>query len=602
MNKNKLNFNIRNFCIIAHINHGKSTLSNKIIEYCNNNFYKKNIKSNEPLDNLEIEKKRGITIKSKNITLNFNYKNNLYKFNLIDTPGHADFYSEIIKIINVCNGALLVIDSTKGIQSQTIFNYNLAKDNNLNLIFVINKVDLKLSNTNKIIDDIKNYFNLNEFNYVLCSSKTGYGIDNLVEKIIKFISKPNILLTNNLEIIILDVKFNNYLGIILTVYIKSGYLIKGSKIFNKNNNIFLIIKLLGIFNINNDYIDILNSGDIGWISFTYKKIMNFYIGDTIYNYVNKYEKNNNISNNIESNIYCSLFTKEYNEFNKFEKSIVIFSLSDCSFKYNKEYSNLFGFGFKCGFISLLHMEVVIERLEKEFNLKLIYTFPNIEYKIYTKNNKIINIKNPSDIYKYNIKYISEPISICEIITPNKYMNNIVKLCLDKRGVKINILNYNNDNYKLIYYIPISEIINNFFDDIKSISNGYAYFNYKFSHFEKTKLFIIEIEINNYIINQLTCFVSENNIKSKILYINNKLSELIHRKQFDIVIKILLNKKVVSKKIIKQFRKDVISKCYGGDISRKKKLLDKQKKGKKKIKKNNTLNVKLDEIKSIFYIN
>ncbi len=575
---------IRNFSIIAHIDHGKSTLSDRIIEICTGK--KINEKESRILDSMEIEKERGITIKSQSVSLNYKKKNKKYKLNLIDTPGHIDFNNEVSRSLYICEGALLLIDATKGIQAQTIANYNIAKKLNIKIIPIINKIDLLYNNIKNIKKQIKKILKIKKKKIILCSSKKGIGIKKIISNIINKIPYPKGNIKLPLEAIIIDSYFDNYLGIFFLIKIINGYI-------KNNNNIKIInfnkkkykIKTIYIYNPKKKKINNLYCGEVGWISCNIKKIKNFNpIGKIITNY-----NNNNVIKipkfkKIKPKIYASLYPNNNKNFLYFKKSIEKLSLNDYSFKFKPETSYLLGNGFRCGFLGILHIEIIKERLEKEYNLKIIITSPNIIYKIKTKNNKKIYIENPNNIpLKNKIKEIKESISICNIISPQIYCGKIIKLCINKRGIQKKILYYNNNVY-LKYELPTYEIITNFSNEIKSISKGYASFEYKFKKYKKSNINLLEFFINNNKLEGFSILIHIKNIKKyskNIIYI---IKKNLKKQQFEIKIQSKCNNKIINSYKIKSLRKNVTSKCYGGDITRKKKLLKKQKIGKKKLKK------------------
>ncbi len=574
---------IRNFSIIAHVDHGKSTLSDRIIELCTGKKIEK--KKERILDSMELEKEKGITIKSQSVCLNYIYKNKKYKLNLIDTPGHIDFTYEVSRSLYSCEGALLLIDVTKGIQAQTITNYNLANKLNIKIIVIINKIDILNININNIKKQIKNILTIDEKKIILCSAKKNIGIKNIINEIIKKIKCPNGKNKNKLQAIIIDSYFDNYLGVFFLIKIKNGKIHIKDKIKIININKIYIVKTIHIFIPEKKKIKNLNCGEVGWISCNIKKIKSFNpIGKTITKYNNSNTKELPKFKKIKSQIFAGLYSNKNKNFLHFEKSIKKLSLNDSSFIYSKENSNILGFGFRCGFLGILHMEIIKERLKREYNTNVIITHPTVIYKIKTKKNNILYINNPNKLPKKNeIKEIQEPISICNIITPNKYINKIINLCIKKRG-KHKKINFYDKNTLIKYEIPTSEIITKFNDEIKSISKGYASFEYNFKKYKKSNIMLLQVQINNNIIESFSILLHKNNIKiysEKILKI---IKKNLKKHQFEIKIQILCNKKIIKSTLIKSFRKNVTAKCYGGDISRKKKLLKKQKLGKKKMKK------------------
>ncbi len=570
---------IRNFCIIAHIDHGKSTFSNKIINICN----KKNIKKKlNLLDSMELEKEKGITIKAQSINLKYKYKKKNYNLNLVDTPGHIDFNNEVSKSLYICEGAILLIDASKGIQSQTLNNYKIAKKLNLKIIIVINKIDIKNLNINKIENQIKDILKIKQ-KIFKCSSKTGYGIKKIIKNIIKNIPHPKSNVKKPLKALIVDSYFNNYLGTFLLIKIYNGKIkIKDKiKIINYDKKFYYIENII-VNSIKKKKKNILKSGEIGWISCNIKNFNKNPIGKTLTLYNNNKIKNIKIKK-IKPQIFVSIFPKKNTNFKYLKKSIKKLNLNDSSFTYKLEKSNILGYGYRCGFLGILHIEIIKERLKREYKIKTLITNPNITFKIKKKNNEILYSNNIDEISNLNIKYIKEPIVKCKIISIYKHIGKIINLCIKKRSNIENII-YLKNNVIIKVKIPLLEIIINFNDKIKSLTQGYSSFNYKKYKYKKSKIVILKILINNLLISNLSTLIHINNIKKESKRRINIIKKNIKKQLFDIDIKVLCNNKIIHKTKIKALRKNVINKCYGGDISRKKKLLNKQKLGKKKMKK------------------
>ncbi len=579
---------IRNFCIIAHIDHGKSTFSDRIIEICTNKKLNKN--QQRILDTMELEKEKGITIKAQCANLIFKYNNNNYKLNLIDTPGHTDFSYEVSKSLYICEGAILLIDATKGIQSQTLNNYNIAKNLKIKILIVINKIDIKNIKLKKIKKQIKKKLNYKK-KIFLCSSKTSFGIKKIIKEIIRKIPYPKCKNKKSLLAIIIDSYFNNYLGTFLLIKITSGNIKLNDKIKILNIKKKYIIENIMIYTPNKKNINILNCGEVGWITCRIKKINNNLIGNIIYNNNIKFN-NKKILKKTHSQIFASIYPYKNNNFNNLKKSIQKLQLNDSSLTYKIEKSNILGFGFRCGFLGTLHIEIIKERLIREYNSKIIIVNPTIIFKIITKNNKEIYINNIDKIIKINdIKYIKEPIVKCNITSDKKYIGNIINICNQKRGNLKNLKYINKNNVLLKYKIPLLEIITNLNNDLKSITQGYCTYNYKFYKYKKSNIVLLKIIINNKIIYGLSKLIHINNIKKESERILNILKKYIKKQLFNINIQISCNNKIIYKTNIKALRKNVISKCYGGDITRKKKLIKKQKIGKKKMKKIGNISIK-----------
>ncbi len=573
---------IRNFSIIAHIDHGKSTLSDRIIEICTGKKIKKN--KERILDSMELEKEKGITIKSQSVCLKYNYKNINYKFNLIDTPGHIDFSYEVSRSLYACEGALLLIDATQGIQAQTLANYNIAKKLNIKIIPIINKIDLPNKNLKKTKYQIKKLLKIKKKEIILCSAKKGIGIKNIIKKIIKYIPYPNGNKKLPLQALIIDSYFNNYLGIFYLIKIKNGSIKKYEEIKIINKKKKYIIENIYINKPEKKNINCLNCGEVGWISCNIKNIKSISIGDTITTFKNSSKIKLSKFKKISPQIYAELYPNENKNFFKFKKSLEKLSLNDSSLIYKQKNSPILGYGFKCGFLGIFHMEIIKERLEREYKTKIIITPPTVIYKIINKNKKIIYLNNLTEMPTRNlIKEIQEPISICNIITPKKYLGKIIKLCINKRGKQKNIFFFKK-NILLIYELPTSEIITNFNNQLKSLSQGYASFEYNFIKYKKSDINLLNININKKKIDGFSILLHKKTINKYSKNIIEIIKKNIKKQQFEVTIQALCNNKIISTTKIKALRKNVTEKCYGGDISRKRKLLKKQKIGKKKMKK------------------
>ncbi|WP_343188849.1 translation elongation factor 4 [Buchnera aphidicola (Neophyllaphis varicolor)] len=575
--------NIRNFSIIAHIDHGKSTIADRFIQFCKG--LTKREMSDQILDSMDIEKERGITIKAQSVSLKYkSKKSKIFKLNLIDTPGHVDFSYEVSRSLSACEGAILIIDSTQGVEAQTLANCNIALEMNLKVIPVLNKIDLPTSNPKKVLKEIEQIIGIKTLNVTRCSAKTGYGITDLLEKIIEEIPYPKGSSLNKLQALILDSWFDKYLGVISLIRIKEGKIKVGDKIKIMSTNQSFTVEKLGTFTPKKQEKSKLSCGSVGWIVCGIKNILGAPIGDTITTKKNSAELPLPGFKVIKPQIYAGLFPNDSNYYEHFRNSLNKLSLNDSSLLYEPENSIALGFGFRCGFLGLLHMEIVKERLEREYNLDLISTTPTVNYEIELNDNNSIIIDNPIKLPKKNlIKAIKEPIAKCNILSPIKYVGNIISLCVDRRGIQKNMI-YHNDQVELIYEIPMSEVILNFFDSLKSISSGYASLKYNFLKFKKSNVVRLDILINSDRIDALSIIIHKSNAIKKAKKIVENIKNIIPRHQFNIIIQASIENNIIARETIKQLRKNVIAKCYGGDISRKKKLIQKQKYGKKKMKK------------------
>lgn len=574
--------NIRNFSIIAHIDHGKSTLSDRIIQICNG--LNEREMSNQVLDSMDLERERGITIKAQSVTLFYkNFYKKVYQLNFIDTPGHIDFSYEVSRSLSASEGVILLIDATQGIEAQTLTNCYAAIKKNIKIIPVINKIDLPTANPNQVAKDIEEIIGIKANNIICCSAKTGLGVLNLLEHLVNEIPSPTGDPKGPLQALIIDSWFDNYLGIISLICIKNGTLNKGDKIKIMSTSKLYNINRLGIFTPKSEDRITINCGEIGWISCAIKNIFGAPVGDTI-------TLANNPSKIIltgfekaKPQVYAGLFPTKSEDYKNFSNAIKKLSLNDSSLFYEKENSIALGLGFRCGFLGLLHLDIIKERLEREYNLNIIITSPTVIYEIKNKKKNIIYVDSPSKMPSINnIIEIREPIAECYIITPIKYLGNLIKLCIEKRGIQKNIKYYGNQ-VKLIYDMPMAEIVLDFFDKLKSLSKGYASLDYNFKYFKKSDMVKINLLINEKLVDAFTLIVH----RSRSIYLGrkfvNKLQKLIPRQQFNIAIQAVIGNNIIARANISQLRKNVLAKCYGGDISRKKKLLYKQKEGKKRLK-------------------
>ncbi|WGH27720.1 MAG: translation elongation factor 4 [Candidatus Shikimatogenerans bostrichidophilus] len=570
---------IRNFCIIAHIDHGKSTLASKLLEYTNTDNKKK------LLDNMDLEIEKGITIKNHIIQIKYKFKNKIYLLNLIDTPGHADFSYEVYKSIIASEGALLLIDISKNIQSQTISNLNFALKKKKYIIPVLNKIDLNI-NYNNVINDVKKLLKCNDKDILHISAKKGIGINKLIKFIIEKIPFPK---GNNklpLKALIIDSYYDNFKGIKVFFRIFNGILKKNDKIKFLSNKKIIKIDELGELNLEKKKFNKkIYAGNVGFFLYKTKNLDFIKIGDTIVSSNDKNIKNIIKLNILKQMVFIGIYPIDNKDYKNLENAIKKLKLNDYSFSFCKDFSNTFGFGFRCGFLGILHFEIIKERIFREYKIKIITTIPNVEYKIYLKNKKKIKINNPLDLpKKSDISYIKEPYVEIIISTYSKYIGKILSFCFKKRGILKNQTYLSLSKIKLKFNIPFCEIIFDFYNKLKSLTKGFTFFNYKFINFKKSNIVKVDIYINNIIIDSFSFLSHIDSAFKKAKKICKKLKKLIPKKQFKIPIQALINNKIVVRETIQAFRKDVTSKCYGGDISRKMKLLNKQKKGKKKMSK------------------
>ncbi|WOX79216.1 translation elongation factor 4 [Candidatus Shikimatogenerans bostrichidophilus] len=569
---------IRNFCIIAHIDHGKSTLAYRLLKFT------KTIKNNKKklLDNMELEIEKGITIKNHIVQIKYKYKKNIYTLNLIDTPGHVDFSYEVYKSILACEGALLLIDISKNIQAQTISNFNFAINNKKCIIPVLNKIDLNI-NYDNVIKDVKKLLKCSDKDIVHISAKKGIGIEKLIKFIIEKIPSPKGNIKLPLKAFIIDSYYDNYKGIKVYLRIFNGILKKNDEIKFLSNKKIIKIENLGLLQKQNN--NKIYAGNVGYFIYKTKNLEDINIGDTIVSSQDRNTKSIIKINNFKPMVFLTIYPIDNIDYKNLENAIKKLKLNDYSFTYYKDFSNSFGFGFRCGFLGILHFEIIKERILREYNIKIITTIPNVKYKIIFKNKKKIIINNPLDYpNKNDINYIEEPYIKITILTYTKYIGNILSYCINKRGILKNQIYKSLKRIKLIFYIPYSEIIYDFYNQLKSITKGFSSIIYKFIGYKKSNIVKVDIYINNIIIDGFSFFshIDKAFIKAKKLC--KKLKDLIPKKQFKIPIQAFIYNKIIVREDISPFRKDVTSKCYGGDISRKIKLLNKQKIGKQKMRK------------------
>jgi len=573
---------IRNFAIIAHIDHGKSTLSDRIIEYCGA-ISSREMKE-QMLDSMDIERERGITIKAQTVRLNYKSSNGgNYIFNLIDTPGHVDFSYEVSRSLSACEGAILLIDSSQGVEAQTLANTWLALENNLEIIPVLNKVDLPASDPEKIKIQIQDLIGLDTQDICHVSGKTGEGVKELLEVIVNKIPYPIGSIVKPLKVLLIDAWYDLYLGVMILVRVHSGILKKGMKVSLMKSKREYIIESVGILDPKPKIVDSLSIGEVGFITTAIKSVSDAWVGDTITDIKKPaLEALPGFKESIPV-VFCGLFPTDSGEFDKLRESLSKLRLNDTSFHFEIESSAALGLGFRCGFLGLLHLEIVQERLEREFDLELVTTAPSVIYQIHMRDNKLLNIHNPADWPDVTkIDSIKEPWIRATIFTPDEYLGKILKLCNEKRGVQVE-LSYVGKRVMLIYDLPLNEVIFDFNDNLKSISRGYASFDYEVKNYKAGNLVKVGMLINSDIVESLSFIVHRENAENRARAICEKLKELIPRQLFKIAIQAAIGGKVIARETVSALRKDVTAKCYGGDITRKKKLLEKQKKGKKRMK-------------------
>ena len=574
--------NIRNFCIIAHIDHGKSTLADRLLE--TTKTVSERDSQAQVLDDMDLERERGITIKSHAIQMDYFFEGQQYKLNLIDTPGHVDFSYEVSRSIAACEGALLIVDATQGIQAQTISNLYLALDNDLEIIPILNKIDLDAAMPEEVKDQIVDLIGCDRDDIIEASGKTGYGVDNILQAIVKRIPAPKGSEEEPLQALIFDSVFNSFRGIISYFRIVNGVIRKGDFVKFVATGKEYYADEVGVLKLKPEPKDILKAGDVGYIISGIKTSKEVKVGDTITHVERPCDKAIEGFENVKPMVFAGVYPIDADDYEELRSSIEKLQLNDASLTFEPESSAALGFGFRCGFLGLLHMEIIQERLDREFNMDVITTVPNVSYKAYTTKGEMIEVHNPSSLPDPNhLDYIEEPYITAHIITKSEYMGGIMTLCIGKRGVIKNQVYLTSDRIELTFEIPLGEIVIDFYDKLKSISKGYASFDYYQSGYKAAKLIRLEILLNGEPVDALSTLIHQDNAYNFGKRICEKLKELIPRQQFDIAIQAAIGSKIISRETVKAVRKDVTAKCYGGDITRKRKLLEKQKKGKKRMR-------------------
>jgi GTP-binding protein LepA len=574
--------NIRNFSIIAHIDHGKSTLADRILE-CTNALDKREMKE-QMLDSMDLERERGITIKLNAVELHTNYNGEEYVLNLIDTPGHVDFSYEVSRSLAACEGAILVVDAAQGIEAQTIANLYLALSNDLKIIPVINKIDLPNANVPKVLEELKRVFGFEEDEVVLCSGKTGEGVPTLIEEIIKRIPAPNVVSSDKTQALIFDSRFDAYRGVIALVKIVSGQLRVKDKIKMMATNSSFEIVELGVSTPKEVKRDVLNVGEVGYVCASIKDISKVNVGDTITLNDNPALEPIKGYQPMKPMVYSGLFPVEPNQFEALKEALNKLKLNDAALAFEAETSDALGFGFRTGFLGLLHMDVIMTRIEREFGINIIATSPSVIYEVTLTNGELLLIDSPNKMPdRALINTIKEPFIYTNIIVPSEYIGPIMELCQDKRGVYKSMEYIDEARVNIHYEIPLSEIVYDFFDKLKSYTKGYASFDYEICGYRESSLVKMDILLNGSTVDALSVVVHKDFAYSRGRSIVKKLKELIPRQMFELPIQASVGSKVIARETISAMRKNVLAKCYGGDISRKRKLLEKQKEGKKKMK-------------------
>lgn len=577
-----MNKKIRNFSIIAHIDHGKSTLSDRIIQICGGLSDRE--MEDQVLDSMDLERERGITIKAQSVTLDYQAGDGqVYQLNFIDTPGHVDFSYEVSRSLAACEGALLVVDAGQGVEAQTLANCYTAIEMDLEVLPVLNKIDLPAADPDRVVQEIEDIIGIDASDVVRCSAKTGEGVIDVLERLVNYVPAPVGTTSAPLQALIIDSWFDNYLGVVSLIRIKNGTLKKRDKIKVMSTGMVYGVDRLGIFTPKRVDKEILHCGEVGWIVCAIKDIQGAPVGDTLTTAKFPAEKALPGFKKIKPQVYAGLFPTNSDDYESFRDALAKLSLNDASLFYDPETSSALGFGFRCGFLGLLHMEIIQERLEREYNLDLITTAPTVIYEIITISKQTLYIDNPSKLPPLNnIAELHEPIAECHILVPQSYLGNVMTLCVEKRGLQTNMV-YHGSQVTLTYEIPMAEVVLDFFDKLKSTSRGYASLDYEFKHFRSSDMVRLDILINGDRIDALAIMTHRSNAQYRGRELVEKMKDLIPRQQFDIAIQAAIGNEIITRSTVKQLRKNVLAKCYGGDVSRKKKLLQKQKEGKKRMK-------------------
>ena len=588
--------NIRNFCIIAHIDHGKSTLADRILELTGA-IDKRELKD-QMLDSMDLERERGITIKLNAVQLTYKYKGEEYQLNLIDTPGHVDFSYEVSRSLAACEGAILVVDAAQGIEAQTLANLYLALDNNLTIIPVINKIDLPSADPEKVITELETVgFNRDEI--VLTSAKTGVGIEELLEKVIEKIPSPKGTKQGKLKALIFDSVFDSYKGVIISVRVVDGEIKVGDVIKMMETNAIYDVVGLSINTPKEKSVDKIETGDVGYLYASIKSISDVHVGDTITLESNPAEERLPGYKPMKPTVYCGLYPIESNKFEDLRDALNKLKLNDAALSFEPETSKALGFGFRCGFLGLLHMEIVEERIEREFGIDIIATSPSVVYEVELTDKSKVIVDSPTKMPRRElISKTYEPYVKCSIFSPKEYIGPLMELCQNKRGTFINMDYLDTERVTINYELPLSEIVYDFFDKLKSYTKGYASFDYDIIGYKESNLVKMDILLNGEIVDALSVIVHKDFAYSRGRAVVEKLREIIPRQLFEVPIQAAIGQHVIARETVRALRKDVLAKCYGGDVTRKKKLLEKQKEGKKRMKQIGSVEVPQEAFLSI----
>jgi len=592
---------IRNFSIIAHIDHGKSTLSDRLIQVCGG-LSNREMEA-QVLDSMDIEKERGITIKAQSVTLDYKAKDGeTYQLNFIDTPGHVDFSYEVSRSLAACEGALLVVDAGQGVEAQTLANCYTAIEMDLEVVPILNKIDLPAADPDRVAEEIEEIIGIDAMEATRCSAKTGLGIEEVLETIVTQIPCPSEgSIEAPLQALIIDSWFDNYQGVVSLVRIMNGELRKGDKITVMSTGQSHLVDQVGIFTPKQTDTGVLKCGEVGYVICGIKDILGAPVGDTLTNTRRPAEQAVPGFSKVKPQVYAGMFPISSDDYEAFRDALGKLSLNDASLFYEPESSTALGFGFRCGFLGLLHMEIIQERLEREYDLELITTAPTVVYEVETRKGEVVYVDSPAKLPAINdIEEIREPIAECHILVPQEYLGNVITLCVDKRGVQTK-MDYHGKQVALTYEIPMGEVVMDFFDRLKSTSRGYASLDYSFKYFNPADMVRVDVLINSDRVDALAMITHRDNSMNRGRLLVEKMKDLIPRQMFNIAIQAVIGSQVIARSTVKQMRKNVIAKCYGGDVSRKKKLLQKQKDGKKRMKQVGNVEVPQEAFLAVLHI-
>lgn len=578
----EVNPNIRNFSIIAHIDHGKSTLSDRFIQYCGG-LEEREMEA-QVLDSMDLERERGITIKAQSVSLDYKARNGqTYQLNFIDTPGHVDFSYEVSRSLSACDGALLVVDASQGVEAQSVANCYTAIELNLEVVPVLNKIDLPSADPDRVCQEIEDIIGIDATEAVHVSAKTGIGIEDLLEQLVERIPAPVGQPDSPLKALIIDSWFDNYLGVISLVRVVDGEIRKKMKIRAMSTERDFQVEQVGVFTPKRLDKDSLKAGEVGFVIAGIKEITAARVGDTFTDAQKPADKPLSGFKEIQPRVFAGIFPVDADQYESLRDALSKLQLNDSALFYEPETSQALGFGFRCGFLGMLHMEIVQERLEREYDLNLITTAPTVIYEVALTNGETVFVHNPSELPPLNkIDEIREPIIRGTILVPQEYLGNVITLCIDKRGIQKN-MQYMGNQVSLVFDLPLAEVVLDFFDKLKSVSRGYASFDYTLDRFEPAPMVRVDVLVNGDKVDALAIMVHRDFAQSRGRQLVEKMKELIPRQMYEVAIQAAIGSQIIARSTVKAMRKDVLAKCYGGDVSRKRKLLEKQKEGKKRMK-------------------